>query len=114
MTAPTLDAIAAKLAGGTPLERADYLALSATTDLVQLGMLASDARRRRMGDDVTYVVSGGGCKTTSVGHSDFTTVAASTLQFLSVEVEGDRLVADSIRPDGSIVDTFELRAREGR
>jgi hypothetical protein len=55
MTAPTLDAIAAKLADGTPLDRADYLALSATTDLVQLGMLASDARRRRMGDDVTYV-----------------------------------------------------------
>ena len=47
MTAPTLDAIAAKLTAGTPLDRADYLALSATTDLVQLGMLASDARRRR-------------------------------------------------------------------
>jgi 3',5'-cyclic AMP phosphodiesterase CpdA len=65
-------------------------------------------------DDVTYVVSGGGCKTTAVGHSDFTAVAASTLQFLRVDVDGDRLVADSIRPDGSIVDRFELRAREGR
>jgi hypothetical protein len=55
MTAPTLDAIAGKLADGAPLDRADYLALSKTTDLVQLGMLASDARRRRTGDDVTYV-----------------------------------------------------------
>ena len=55
MTAPTLDAIADKLADGTPLDRTDYLALAATTDLVQLGMLASDARRRRMGDEVTYV-----------------------------------------------------------
>jgi hypothetical protein len=55
MTAPTLDAIAGKLAAGSPLERADYLALSSTTDLVQLGMLASDARKRRMGDEVTYV-----------------------------------------------------------
>ena len=31
----------------TPLERADIAALAATTDLVQLGMLASDVRRRR-------------------------------------------------------------------
>ena len=63
-----------------------------------------DALRERLADASTLLV----------GHSDFTTVAASTLQFLNVEVEGDRLVADSIRPDGSIVDTFELRAREGR
>jgi len=55
MTTSTLDAIADKIATGTPLERADYLALSKTTDLVPLGMLASDARRRRTGDDVTYV-----------------------------------------------------------
>jgi hypothetical protein len=55
MTAPTLDAIAQKLAAGTPLERADHAALAGTTDLVQLGMLAAEARRRRMGDEVTYV-----------------------------------------------------------
>jgi 3',5'-cyclic AMP phosphodiesterase CpdA len=65
-------------------------------------------------DGVTYVVSGGGCKTTAVGHRDFTAVAASTLQFLAVEVAGDRLTARCIHPDGSIVDSFELRAREGR
>jgi hypothetical protein len=55
MTAPTLDAIGEKLSAGVPLDRADYLALAATPDLVQLGMLASEARRRRTGDDVTYV-----------------------------------------------------------
>jgi len=55
MNARPLDPIAAKLADGTPLDRADYLALSASTDLVQLGLLASEARRRRTGDEVTYV-----------------------------------------------------------
>jgi len=55
MTPPTLDVIGEKLSGGVPLDRADYLTLSATTDLVQLGLLASDVRRRRTGDDVTYV-----------------------------------------------------------
>jgi predicted phosphodiesterase len=65
-------------------------------------------------DGVTYVVSGGGCKTTAVGHSDFTAVSASTLQFLVVDIDGDRLVVDSVRPDNSLVDRFALRAREGR
>jgi 3',5'-cyclic AMP phosphodiesterase CpdA len=65
-------------------------------------------------DGITYVVSGGGCKTTPVGRSDFTAVAASTLQFLTLDIRGDRLSASSIRPDGSLVDAFELRAREGR
>lgn len=65
-------------------------------------------------DGATYVVSGGGCKTTSVGRSDFTAVAESTLQFLYVAVRGDRLVGTSIRPDGSVADRFALRAREGR
>jgi 3',5'-cyclic AMP phosphodiesterase CpdA len=65
-------------------------------------------------DGVTYVVSGGGCKTTAVGSSDFTAAAASTLQFLLVDVQDDQLTVDSIRPDGSTVDTFVLRAREGR
>jgi 3',5'-cyclic AMP phosphodiesterase CpdA len=63
---------------------------------------------------VTYIVSGGGCKRTAVGHSDYTAVASSTLQFVAVEIQGDRLLAESIRPDGSVVDRFELRAREGR
>ena len=65
-------------------------------------------------DGTTYVVSGGGCKTTAVGRSGFTAVAESTLQFLHVDMRGDHLTARSIRPDGSLADRFELRAREGR
>lgn len=65
-------------------------------------------------DGTTYVVSGGGCKTTPVGNSDFTAVAESTLQFLHFDVEGDRLTGSCIRPDGSVADRFTLRAREGR
>lgn len=62
---------------------------------------------------VTYVVSGGGCKTTPVGRSRFTAVAERTLQFLHVDVVDDRLTATCIRDDGSVADRFELRAREG-
>jgi hypothetical protein len=63
---------------------------------------------------VTYVVSGGGCKTTPVGRSEFTATAEETLQFLHVDITGDRLVGTCVRPDGSTADRFELRAREGR
>ena len=65
-------------------------------------------------DGITYVVSGGGCKTTKVGHSDFTAVARRILHFLHVDIHGDRLVATCIQPGGQVVDRFELRAREGR
>jgi hypothetical protein len=63
---------------------------------------------------VTYVVSGGGCKTTAVGRSRFTAAAASVLQFLLVDIVGDRLTGRCIAVDGAVVDRFELRAREGR
>jgi hypothetical protein len=62
---------------------------------------------------VNYVVSGGGCKTTRVGHSAFTAVAERTLQFLHLEVVDDRLTATCVREDGSVADRFTLRAREG-
>ena len=65
-------------------------------------------------DGITYVVSGGGCKTTPVGRSDFTAAAESTLQFLHIDIDSDRLSARAIRSDGSLADQFELRAREGR
>jgi 3',5'-cyclic AMP phosphodiesterase CpdA len=70
--------------------------------------------RTQVLDGITYVVSGGGCKTTGVRRRDFTAVAESTLQFLHVEIVGDVLTGTSIRPDGSTVDHFTLRAREGR
>ena len=64
-------------------------------------------------DGVTYVVSGGGCKRTPVGHNAFTAVSQSVLQFLAVQVQGDRLTATCIQPDGGVVDRFELRAQAG-
>jgi hypothetical protein len=70
--------------------------------------------RTRPLDGITYIVSGGGCKTTDVDHSDFTAVAESTLQFLHVDITGDHLTGNCVRPDGSVADTFTLRAREGR
>ena len=63
---------------------------------------------------ITYVVSGGGCKTTSVGHSSFTARAASILQFLLVDIEGDRLEGRCVQVDGRVADRFVLRARENR
>jgi hypothetical protein len=65
-------------------------------------------------DGVTHIVSGGGCKCTGVRPGRLTEVAEPTLQFLHVDVHGDRLRGRCIRPDGSLVDRFELRAREGR
>lgn len=50
---------------------------------------------------VTHVVSGGGCKTSPVGRSRFTAYAERTLQFLLLDVEGDRLEARCVRPDGT-------------
>ncbi|MGY1770980.1 metallophosphoesterase family protein [Blastococcus sp. SYSU D00813] len=70
--------------------------------------------RTRPVDGVTYVVSGGGCKTTPVGRSRFTVAASSALHYLHVEVVGDRLTGRSIQADGTVLDRFELRAREGR
>ncbi len=70
--------------------------------------------RTRPVDGVTYVTSGGGCKTTPVGRSQFTVAAASALQYLHVDVAGDRLTGRSVRADGLVLDRFELRAREAR
>jgi hypothetical protein len=72
-----------------------------------------DYERTHPQDGVTYVVSGGGCKTTPVGRSRFTAASERTLQFLHVDVADDRLTASCIRPNGSVADRFTLRAREG-
>ena len=65
-------------------------------------------------DGITHVVSGGGCKTTPVGSSPYTAFAAPALEFLAVEIEGDRLSGRAITPSGAVLDEFELRARERR
>ena len=63
---------------------------------------------------ITHVVSGGGCKTTSVSGAPFTARAASVLQFLVIDVDGDRLEGRCVGVAGQVVDRFVLRAREGR
>ena len=63
---------------------------------------------------ITHIVSGGGCKTSRVRPSRFTAAAAAALHFLHVDITGDRLVGRALRPDGDLLDRFELRAREGR
>lgn len=63
---------------------------------------------------ITYVVSGGGCKPTPVHPRGFAAAAASALEFVHVDIDGDRLVGRAIAPAGEIIDDFTLRAREGR
>jgi hypothetical protein len=101
--------------GSTP--RADELLVPILqrhhVDLVLAGH-DHDYERTHPLDGITYVVSGGGCKTTKVGSSSFTAVSHRILEFLHVEIEGDRLAGTCIQPAGQIADRFELRAREGR
>lgn len=63
---------------------------------------------------ITHIVSGGGCKPTPVGRSEFTAVAMSILQFLLVHIVDDQLEAVCVTVDGTFADRFYLRAREGR
>lgn len=60
---------------------------------------------------VTYFVSGGGCKLTRVGASEFTAFSSSILQFLLVSVRGDEMEVCCIRSDGELVDRVVLRPR---
>ena len=62
---------------------------------------------------VTWFVSGGGCKLSSVGSSSFTAHAASILQFLLVTVRGDDMEVRCIRVDGSTADRVVLHAGRG-
>ena len=50
-----LEDLVARLAAGEALAGAEAADLAATTDILTLGMLADEARRRRHGPDTTYV-----------------------------------------------------------
>ena len=65
-------------------------------------------------DGVTHVVSGGGCKLTPVDPGPTTAFARSTLQFMRITIDDDRLSARAVGVDGDAIDRFVLRAREGR
>ncbi len=94
-------------------ERLEPILTRRHVDLVLAGH-DHDYERTHPQHGVTHVVSGGGCKTTAVGRSRFTAAAASALQFLLVDIVGDRLTASCIGVDGGVIDRFDLRAREGR
>ena len=100
--------------GSTPGE-AEKLSPILSRHAVDLVLSGHDHHyeRTRPFDGTTYVVSGGGCKTTPITPSEISAVAESTLEFVHFTVDGDRLSGDAIRPNGSLVDRFELRAREG-
>ena len=55
MTSDRWDGLAARLAAGDALDTGDMAALAATTDILTLGTLADEARRRRHAAEVTYV-----------------------------------------------------------
>lgn len=65
-------------------------------------------------EGITHIVSGGGCKLTPVDPQSYTAFADSVLEFVRMDIDGDRLTGRTIGVDGEVVDTFELRAREGR
>ena len=65
-------------------------------------------------DGVVHVVSGGGCKLTPVYPSSYTAAATSSLQFMRITADGDRLAGASIGVDGTPLDQFELRAKDRR
>ncbi len=50
-----MDGLLDRLAAGSPLDDDDAAALAATTDILRLGMLADEARRRRHGASTTFV-----------------------------------------------------------
>jgi aminodeoxyfutalosine synthase len=55
MSASSLSGLARKAAAGTTLTESEARDLIATTDLVTVGMIATEARKARVGDRVTYV-----------------------------------------------------------
>lgn len=57
---------------------------------------------------VTYVVTGAGAKLSDVGRSDFTAAAAKLLQFLVIEVDGNRLNLKAIDKTGVVFDEVTL------
>lgn len=62
-------------------------------------------------DSVVWVVSGAGSKMTRVDGAAFTAHAESTLQFMLVDISGDRMHVQAITTDGSVIDDVMLTAR---
>ena len=65
-------------------------------------------------EGITHVVSGGGCKLTPVDPRSFTAFGDSVLEFMRIDIDGDRLIGRAVGVDGAVIDRFELRAGEVR
>jgi 3',5'-cyclic AMP phosphodiesterase CpdA len=100
--------------GGTTAVAPLFTALHAAGADVVLAGHDHHYERTHPVDGITYVVSGGGCKTTRVGRSTFTAAATSALQFLLIDIDDDRLAGHCIGVGGATIDRFHLRAREHR
>jgi 3',5'-cyclic AMP phosphodiesterase CpdA len=61
-------------------------------------------------EGVVWIVSGAGSKLTSVGRSEFTAHAESTLQFMCVEIAGDVMEIRAITTSGRVIDQTTIRA----
>jgi hypothetical protein len=79
---------------------------------VQLALTGHDHTYERTTPQggVTYVVTGAGAKLGDVGRSDFTAASAKILEFLMIEVDGDRLNLRAIDKTGVVFDEVTLDA----
>jgi hypothetical protein len=79
---------------------------------VQLALTGHDHTYERTTpqNGVTYVVTGAGAKLSDVGRSDFTAASAEILQFLMIEVDGNRLNLRAIDKTGLVFDEVTLNA----
>jgi len=67
-----------------------------------------DYQRSKPIGGVTYVVSGGAATLRPTGHEDFTEVSTSTLHYVDLLAEDDRLTLRAIDQSGMHFDSFEL------
>ncbi len=67
-----------------------------------------DCQRSKPIDGVTYVFSGGAATLRPSGQEDFTDVSTSTLHYVDLLVEHDRLTLRAINQSGMLVDSVEL------
>jgi hypothetical protein len=70
-----------------------------------------DYERTKPMGGVTYIVTGGGGKSTrSVGHSSFTAFSEDVLHFVFAEVEGDTMILHAIDATGQEFDSVRIKA----
>ncbi|MCU1418885.1 metallophosphoesterase [Mycetocola sp.] len=67
-----------------------------------------DYQRSLPQDGVTYIVSGAGATLRPAGRADFTSVSTSTLHYLDLQADREKLVGRAIDQEGGILDTFAI------